>query len=97
MEFKFASEDEVHARQKFHARTRLGKALQLARNLDTIAKTSSRVNILSISIIMHRFLDRQFDKVRSSSLLQLHFGCFLFGKEGMAKVVGTFSSSKVNI
>ena len=45
MEFKFASEDEHHARQKFHARLRLGKAAKLAYQLDSIAKTLPRVRL----------------------------------------------------
>jgi hypothetical protein len=46
MEFKFASEDEVHARQKFAARLRLGKAVQLAQNLDSIAKATTKARFL---------------------------------------------------
>lgn len=43
MEFKVGSEDEVHTRQKFHARTRLLKALKYARSLESITDASSRV------------------------------------------------------
>lgn len=48
MEFKFASEDEHHARQKFHGRLRLGKALKYAHQLDQLAKTLPQVSILAV-------------------------------------------------
>ena len=44
MEYKIGSENEVHTRQKFHARTRLLKALKCARILVDIANESSRVS-----------------------------------------------------
>ncbi|KAI6190374.1 hypothetical protein M3Y97_00110900 [Aphelenchoides bicaudatus] len=47
MEFKFASEDEHHTRQKFHARRRLGKAMKHAEQLDSIAKTLPRIDSLT--------------------------------------------------
>ncbi|CAD5223347.1 unnamed protein product [Bursaphelenchus okinawaensis] len=42
MEFKVASENEKHARQIFHARRRLIKAVQHAENLDSAVNTSPR-------------------------------------------------------
>jgi hypothetical protein len=37
MDFKYASEDPKHDRQKFHSRTRLTKAMSLAQKLNVIA------------------------------------------------------------
>lgn len=47
MDFKVGSEDEAHARQKFHARTRLLKALKHARDLDTMLDNSPRIDSLT--------------------------------------------------
>jgi hypothetical protein len=57
MEFKFASEDEHHARQKFHARLRLGKALKYAHQLDQLAKALSRVSTFKTFLLIYLGLD----------------------------------------
>jgi len=80
MEFKFASEDEVHDRQKFHARLRLGKALQHAQNLDAIAKTSPKVNSLT--------------KLEAQAYFNYISATFYFEKKQWQKALENYRQSK---
>jgi hypothetical protein len=80
MEFKYASEDEVHARQKFHARTRLAAALKFATQLDAITKASPRVNA--------------FTKLEAHAYFNYIAGTFFLEKRRWPNALGHYRQAK---